>query len=461
MRSATLLTLGGLAGLVSAHKGCGGPGHEVVRRNPGGPVVTLEEARGGRKRANSNPCDGYTYPPTQNLTSSYPNPYNIATLLPSDTAARTLFSSIDAHVRSALPTTYPKGNPDGSHPGLVYDGGADPDCWWTYTQCTTPKNATGLQRDITTVPEPGSYGLTYDDGPNCGNAPLYDWMEQNDVRATLFYIGGNVLNWPLQAISGHEGGHEICVHTWSHHYMTALSNEQVFAELYYTQRIIKDVLGVTPLCWRPPYGDIDNRVRMIAAGLNLTTVVWSEDSSDWSLDSGTPQSKIDANYQGFIDKQKSGQYANFGPVVLSHELSAATINEALKFLPSLKAAFTHLVPIATAYNISHPYAEEDIFYPSFAEYVAGEEDTVTSSLSSITSTSTSASSSTSSASTTSSSVSASSTSSAALSSSSAAAPASPSEGTSNHNAQPISAGWRVEPRLGLSLALAIICGAAI
>lgn len=60
--------------------------------------------------------------------------------------------------------------------------------------------------------------------------------------------------------------------------MTALSNEQVFAELYYTQRIIKDVLGVTPLCWRPPYGDIDNRVRMIAAGLNLTTVVWSEDS---------------------------------------------------------------------------------------------------------------------------------------------------------------------------------------
>lgn len=60
--------------------------------------------------------------------------------------------------------------------------------------------------------------------------------------------------------------------------MTALSNEEVFAELYYTKRIIKDVLGVTPTCWRPPFGDVDNRVRMIANALNLRTIIWSEDS---------------------------------------------------------------------------------------------------------------------------------------------------------------------------------------
>lgn len=32
-------------------------------------------------------------------------------------------------------------------------------------------------------------------------------------------------------------------------YMTSFTNEQAFAELYYTRRIIKDLLGVTPLCW--------------------------------------------------------------------------------------------------------------------------------------------------------------------------------------------------------------------
>lgn len=105
--------------------------------------------------------------------------------MPSDTDAHNLFNTIDAHVRQALPTTYPKGAANGDHTGVNYDGGADPDCWWTYTGCTTPKDSTGLGRDITTVPEPGSYGLTYDDGPYCGNAPLYDWMKQNDVRSTL------------------------------------------------------------------------------------------------------------------------------------------------------------------------------------------------------------------------------------------------------------------------------------
>jgi peptidoglycan/xylan/chitin deacetylase (PgdA/CDA1 family) len=60
--------------------------------------------------------------------------------------------------------------------------------------------------------------------------------------------------------------------------MTALTNEQAFAELYYSRKAIKDILGVTPLCWRPPFGDVDNRIRTIAQSLNLTTILWGYDS---------------------------------------------------------------------------------------------------------------------------------------------------------------------------------------
>ena len=60
--------------------------------------------------------------------------------------------------------------------------------------------------------------------------------------------------------------------------MTSLTNEQVFAELYYTREIITDVIGVTPRCWRPAQGDVDNRVRVIAAGLNLTNILWTDDT---------------------------------------------------------------------------------------------------------------------------------------------------------------------------------------
>lgn len=103
-------------------------------------------------------------------------------------------------------------------------------------------------------------------------------MTRNIAYSCSFYIGSNVLNWPYQGMRGIEDGHEICVHTWSHQYMTALTNEQVFAELYYTRKIIKDLLNVTATCWRPPYGDVDNRVRLVAKELGLKTIIWSEDT---------------------------------------------------------------------------------------------------------------------------------------------------------------------------------------
>ena len=52
-------------------------------------------------------------------------------------------------------------------------------------------------------------------------------------------------------------GHQVAVHTWSHPSLTTLTNEQIIAELGWTKKVIKDLLGVTPLYMRPPYGDIE------------------------------------------------------------------------------------------------------------------------------------------------------------------------------------------------------------
>ena len=60
--------------------------------------------------------------------------------------------------------------------------------------------------------------------------------------------------------------------------MTTLTNEQVLGELGWTMQIISDLNGGRlPKFWRPPYGDVDNRVRAIAKGVfNLETVVWNQ-----------------------------------------------------------------------------------------------------------------------------------------------------------------------------------------
>lgn len=139
---------------------------------------------------------------------------------------------------------------DGAPDMSDYDMTNDPDCWWSATTCTEPKHA-DTNPDIYSCPEPETWGLTFDDGPNCSHNAFYDYLSEQKLKATMFYIGSNVINWPYGAMRGVRDGHHIAQHTWSHNLMTTLTNEEVLAELYYTQKAIKMVTGVTPRYWRP------------------------------------------------------------------------------------------------------------------------------------------------------------------------------------------------------------------
>lgn len=96
-------------------------------------------------------------------------------------------------------------------------------------------------------------------------------------------IGSNVITYPEAAQRALSDGHTICAHTWSHKQMTTLTNEEIVAEMYWTHKAIKEVLGITPKCWRPPYGDVDDRVRSIVWQMGMSTIIWDQDSNDWNL----------------------------------------------------------------------------------------------------------------------------------------------------------------------------------
>ncbi|CAG8733793.1 40297_t:CDS:2 [Gigaspora margarita] len=247
---------------------------------------------------------------------------------------------------------------------------SDPNCWWSFKNCVNPK-APGLNPDISFCPEPGSWGLTYDDGPNCSHTEFYDFLKGQNQRATMYFIGSNVADWTNEAKRAYADGHQICVHTWSHPYMTTLTNDQVLAELYYTRKAIKYVIGVTPRCWRPPFGDVDDRVRAIAQLLGMSTDIWNLDSNDWKMipaGTSTP-AQVDSIFEGFVQMGKNGTFATSGVITLQHELNNGTMSKAQQWYPQIKGAFKHLVPVASCMNITHPYAETDITYPSFSEIV--------------------------------------------------------------------------------------------
>ncbi|KAI8988555.1 hypothetical protein BDF20DRAFT_856389 [Mycotypha africana] len=261
-----------------------------------------------------------------------------------------------------------------------YDANEDPDCWWTSSNCLEPK-VNYLPPDVYTCPNQLEWGLTYDDGPFAlrdddeedakqenpyAEPRLYNFLADQGVKSTLFYIGSNVVAYPAAAKRALNDGHSLCVHTWSHPAMTTQSNEEVVAELYWTQRAIKEATGVTPKCWRPPQGDVDDRVRAIAWQMGMRTVIWDKDTFDWNMPApgggNLPPATVDGYFKGWLHDAKSGKDAN-GTVILEHELNHATVQMAEKWLPKVKETFK-VLPALQCNDITQPYWEEDFTYPS-------------------------------------------------------------------------------------------------
>jgi chitin deacetylase len=60
---------------------------------------------------------------------------------------------------------------------------------------------------------------------------LVEFLTNNSEIATHFFIGSNIYQNPDQFLAAYNAGHDIAVHTWTHPYMTTLTNERVVAEV--------------------------------------------------------------------------------------------------------------------------------------------------------------------------------------------------------------------------------------
>ncbi|KAF8629725.1 hypothetical protein AX15_003303 [Amanita polypyramis BW_CC] len=309
-------------------------------------------------------CQPYGYPAVTNSLSSFPPIWQAASILPNDSEALNRWNSI----AGGIPNIPPKGTIDGNFSKTfpAYPKN-DPDCWWTYGQCVTPKLQT-LPPDVYKLPEPRTLGYGFDDGPNCSHSVFYDYLSSHDQKATMFYIGSNVMNWPLEAQRAVADGHEVCVRK---HLVASLHDRfpqpkcicgaLLHCNLLFSYshsnscelqiKAIELVMGTTPNCWRPPFGDVDDRIRSIATGLGLRTILWGYDSNDWRVGvGGVTAANVDGNYQQLINEVDSGQFNNAGVIILTHELNNFTMSEAIKFYPQLRAAFQSIVPVGVALN---------------------------------------------------------------------------------------------------------------
>ncbi|EIN10617.1 glycoside hydrolase/deacetylase, partial [Punctularia strigosozonata HHB-11173 SS5] len=290
--------------------------------------------------------DGATYPQVGSSTwaAAYPSSTPDPASVPKAWSDALNAAVAAGKIPDIPPSSIATGNP-------VYPNGFDPNgqvvCSATY-KC---RNA----GDIWDAPE-GVFGSGFDDGPLPTSEPLYDFLANNSVHATHFMIGVNILYNPTVFSKAFNNGDDIAVHTWTHPYMTTLSNADVVAQLGYTMAIIHDSTGGRlPRYWRPPYGDSDNRVRAIAAEVfGLQTIIWNQDTEDWSLTSGgTTPEKVASSLHQWITGPKSP-----GLIILEHELSNLSVDAFINAFPLIQQNGWQFTPV-TRLNKSVPYQNSD------------------------------------------------------------------------------------------------------
>ncbi|KAF9976845.1 chitin deacetylase [Actinomortierella ambigua] len=245
-------------------------------------------------------------------------------------------------------------------------------CYWTCNECAAD--------DVVDCPAKNDWGLTFDDGPSAATPSLLDFLTAHKVQATFFLIGSNVVKYPDIVAREVKDGHHLASHTWSHHALTTLTNEQIVAELRWTEKAIYDVTGLRVKYMRPPYGDVDNRVRYVLRKMGYIVVDWTGDtydSNDWKIPS-VSASSVAQTFGSAIQKYavSSTKVNNTrGFISLEHDLNADTISVAKQTIPKGIEAKLNIKTIASCLGDTNGYANNATVNATHTTLVPGSQPT--------------------------------------------------------------------------------------
>jgi cellulose synthase/poly-beta-1,6-N-acetylglucosamine synthase-like glycosyltransferase/peptidoglycan/xylan/chitin deacetylase (PgdA/CDA1 family) len=206
--------------------------------------------------------------------------------------------------------------------------------------------------------EPKTISLTFDDGPHPEYTPeLVRLLAQEQVPATFFLVGEQVLRYPHIARTLVEQGHEIGNHSLTHEHSVHASIEHIRQELTSTDHALVSATGHSSVLYRPPflldinYGIVDGRLIDSGAlrtieSMGLLVVGADIDTTDWEKESVHNAEEI---YSILVSGVERG-----GHVVLMHDHGGegATIEALRRFIPEMKERGYTFVPVSHYFNLS-------------------------------------------------------------------------------------------------------------
>lgn len=164
---------------------------------------------------------------------------------------------------------------------------------------------------------------------------LLNILDKYNVKTTFFVVGDWVDKYPESVKEIHEHGHEVCNHSNTHPYMTKLSKDDMKNQIQNCNDKISAITGISPLLFRPPYGDYDNTVVETTREMGMYCIQWDVDSLDWK--DPTPEQM----------KERVCSKIKEGSIVLFHNGAKNTPSALPLCIEAIQSQGYQIVPIST------------------------------------------------------------------------------------------------------------------
>lgn len=179
-------------------------------------------------------------------------------------------------------------------------------------------------------PEKPMVALTFDDGPyDRVTNRIVKVLAKHDSRATFFVVGNRVERYADTMKNAYNKGNQIATHTFDHGDLSKMKKKQIRRELKRAFRVMKKINGENPTMLRPPYGNVNDKMRQT---IRIPMIYWNVDTEDWA---SRNKDKILSRCKGIKD----------GDIVLMHDLYPSTAAAVEKLVPKLRKKGFQLVTV--------------------------------------------------------------------------------------------------------------------
>ncbi len=229
------------------------------------------------------------------------------------------------HVLHTLGSFTDPGNAEQGHISPLHDDEAKEYEYWA-----------GAKRIVGNEPVKHTYvSFTFDDGPSYTTTPkVIKALDKYDIPATFFVVGWRITGVKPETRRNRavlkqiiKRGHFVGNHTFKHPDMSKQSLGRIRKEVERTSDAIARLTGYRPYLFRPPYGNVNNRLRQYLIREEYIEVRWTTDSADFKIRNG----------DRMVNRTLKSIQSWKGGVVLFHDTKPVTANNIDRFFAKLEA----------------------------------------------------------------------------------------------------------------------------